>query len=284
LSELPELLRYGLRLVPSQFFVGATLQVPLWIVAGSSSIAEVGAYSRASTMSQRLDEASFRINEMLFPDLVRLHLAGDHQRFIQTLARTLRLAMVALLFVAALAGGAADPLMSIFGAGFSAAAGALAFLLLAHVFYVAASMVAAAYNSFGKPHYNSAFASIRFFVGLPLTWVFVRNFGITAAAAGLCAGYAAELVVRSVALRRLVHQPHTHALPPATLIRLLVVYLGGFAVTRAVADTVSSPLIGLALALLVGALTYVGLALLTRLIDAHDRSAIVGRVLRLARA
>jgi O-antigen/teichoic acid export membrane protein len=144
-------------------------------------------------------------------------------------------------------------------------------------------MVAAAYNSFGKPHYNSAFASIRFVVGLPLTWVLVRNFGITAAAAGLCAGYAVELVVRSVALRRLVHEPHTHALAPSTLLRLLLVYLVGFAATRAVADAVSSPVIGLALALVAGAATYVGLALLTHLLDAHDRAAIAKRVLRAAR-
>jgi membrane protein EpsK len=280
--RLPDLLRYGAKLLPQQFFVGLTLQAPLWFVAGATTPAQLGAYSRASTMAQRLDEAAYRINEMLFPDLVRMHLVGDREAFIGTLRRTLRLALVGLLLAAALAGGAAEPLMGIFGEGFASGAGAFTFLVLAHVCFVASSMVGAAYNSFGKPHLNSAFSVIRFAVGLALLALLVTE-GITAASFGLFVGYFIELVVRTALVRRILDLPAA-AIELSEVARLVVAYLAAFVGSRLVLEVVPSGLVGLMLALPVGALVFVGLTLATHLIDPDERNAIIGRVRRLARA
>lgn len=281
LHRLPDLLRYGAKLLPQQFFVGLTLQAPLWLVAGSATSAQLGAYSRASTMAQRLDEAAYRINEMLFPDLVRMHVADRRQAFIATLGRTLRLALVGLLFAAALAGGAAVPLMGIFGEGFEAGAGAFTFLVLAHVCFVASSVVGAAYNSFGKPQVNSMFSTVRFVVGLSLLWLLVTH-GITAASAGLFVGYLIELVIRIALVRPMLELPAA-ALDVGTVARMVLAYCGAFAASRLVLGVTSSGLLGLVLALAVGAAVFTGIALGTHLIDANERNAIVGRVRRLAR-
>jgi O-antigen/teichoic acid export membrane protein len=282
LRRLPGILRFGVSLLPGQFFIGMTLQAPLWLVAGSSGINEVGAYSRASTMAVRLNEASYRVNEMLFPDLVRRHNEGDLERFGGALERSIRLALTGLLLAAALAGGAAEPVMKVFGDGFSSAAGVLAFLVLAHVCYVVASIVGSAYNAAGKPQMNSKFSAIRFVVSLSLVTVFVRHHGITAAAAGFFAGHALELMVRVYWLRRSLGLRASRILGPSVLARFIVVYAGAFAASRAVAEVVSSPKLALPLALVAGGVSFVALALLTRLIDAHERGAITGRLARVA--
>jgi len=281
LHKLPDLLRYGLRLLPQQAFVGLTLQAPLWFIAGNATAAEIGAFSRASTMAQRLDEAAYRANEMLFPDLVRMHLKNRLESFVSTLARTFRLALAGLLLAAALGGGASEPLMNIFGKGFAAGAGALVFLLLAHVCFVACSMVGSAYNSYGKPQVNSAFGTIRFGVGLSLV-VLLARYGITAASAGLFVGYFLELVVRVAMMHRILDLPGP-VVELGVVVRLLLAYSGGFAASRFVVMAVPG-FAGLVLGLGAGFFVFVGLSLGTHLIDTHDRNAILRRVKRLARS
>jgi O-antigen/teichoic acid export membrane protein len=282
LRRLPAILRFGVSLLPGQFFIGVTMQAPLWLVANYRGINEVGAYSRASTMAVRLNEASYRVNEMLFPDLVRRHEEGDIEHFRGALERSLRLALTGLLLAASLAGGAAEPVMKVFGDGFSSAAGVLVFLVLAHVCWVSAAIVGAAYNAAGKPYLNSMFSAIRFVVTLCLVTLLVRRHGITAAAAGFFAAHAVELLVRVSYLRRALGLRAGRALGPALLARVVIAYAGGFLVSRLASDLISETIVALPVALIAGAACFVALALLTGLIDTEERRAISLRLVRLA--
>ncbi len=282
LRRLADLLRFGVRLLPGQLLMGMTLQAPLWIISGSAPIAQVGAFSRASTMAVRLNEASFRINEMLFPDLVRLQREGDTRAFTDTLERSLRLALGCLLLPAAVAGGAAGPVMSIFGDGFSTAAGAVVFLFLAHVIYVATAIVASAYNAMGSPHLTSSFSAIRCTVALSAAALLVDRYGIEVAAAGIFAGYAIELAAQILTLRRTIGLAPTQVLHPSTIVRLLACYGGSFVVARMIAEKVSSSMLALPLAVAAGAVVFGGIAVVSNIVDAHDRQAVRGRLGRLA--
>jgi O-antigen/teichoic acid export membrane protein len=194
----------------------------------------------------------------------------------------LRLALTGLLLAASLAGGAAEPVMKVFGDGFSSAAGVLVFLVLAHVCWVSAAIVGAAYNAAGKPYLNSMFSAIRFVVTLCLVTLLVRRHGITAAAAGFFAAHAVELLVRVSYLRRALGLRAGRALGPALLARVVIAYAGGFLVSRLASDLISETIVALPVALIAGAACFVALALLTGLIDTEERRAISLRLVRLA--
>jgi O-antigen/teichoic acid export membrane protein len=282
LRQLPGLLRFGVRMLPAQLFIGLTLQAPVWIVASSVSLARVGAYSRAATMAV-LNEASFRINEMLFPDLVRLRGKGDDRAFAGALSRSLRLSLAGLLLAAAVGGGAANGVMWFFGDGFEEGAGALGWLLLAHVAYVAASITASAYTAMGAPQLNSAFSLIRLVVGLSLVLALTPHFDVTGAAAALFVGYLAELAVRVLCLRRALGPSGRRVLEPSVAFRLLLVFGCSFAITRVVSTLLGSGPAGFGVALLAGTATFALVAVLTDLVDAGERRSLEARVRRLVR-
>lgn len=273
LRELPELLRFGIRLLPSQFFVGVTQQAPTWIIAGRAPIGAVGAYSRAAGMAIRLNEAGYRINEMLFPHLVRLNDAGEHEAFARTLQRSLRTAAAALLLAAAIAGGLAPEVMKVFGTGFEAGAAALALLTVVHVIFVLSNQTAAAFNALGRPQVNSFLASVRCVVGLGLVAAWIGPHGITGAAAGLCLGYGLELAVRLIALRRAT----VAKLPPLglqTVVGAVASYAAGFTAARLVTWIDANPLFLLAGGSALAVFAYGVAATATGLVDAYDRASL----------
>lgn len=282
-QRLPELLRFGVGLLPGQFFIGATLQLPLWLVANTSGLRAIGAFSRASTMAVRLNEAGFRINEMLFPDLVRARREGDIERLAATQRTVLRLALIVLVFLAAIAGGASEAVMNVFGDGFGSASGAFVALLGVHVCYVACSVVGTGFNVFDRPIYNSATSSIRFVVGVGLVAVLVPTRGITAAAFGLLVGYLVELAVRVVVLTRFLRRhadqgdgrlADTRPIDLMTVIRLALAYAAGFVVVRALAETVDHDLVTILVGGTLGTVAFVAAALATGLVTSEERARI----------
>lgn len=277
LRRLPEILRFGIRLIPGQVFIGLTLQAPVWIVAGSSSLAQVGAYSRASTMAVRLNEASYRVNEMLFPDLVRHHARGDAGAFAGALGRTLRLALAGLLLVAALGGGAAAGVMRVFGAGFGQAAGALAFLLLAHVSYVAASIVGSAFSASDRPQLNSGFSAVRLLAGVSLMAVVTPRYGITATAAAFFGAHLLELAGRVLWLRRRLGLRGAGVLDARTVLALGGSFLAAFAAARGITLVLGDGALGLVSALGIGLAAFAAAATATDLVEPAERRSVVRR-------
>ncbi len=278
LAELPDIVRFGLRLLPSQFSVGLTMQAPLWILAGHLSIRDVGAFSRATSLAVRLNEAGYRVNEMLYPDLVRRLHAGDRLGFAHALRRTLGLSLLLLTAAAALLSGASVSVMDVFGDGFGTAAGALIFLSLAHVCFVASSILAAAYNAHGRPLLNSLVSPVRLVVGLALVAVLAPRHGMTAAAAGLSAGYGLEVLVRVVVFARMTDVDGVLTALLAHLLKIATAFGVVFLAARLVDELVSSAMLALPLAGLAGGVTFVAMLATTDLLEDDDRAAIARKV------
>ncbi len=275
-SRLPELLRFGLGLVPGQVFIGATLQLPLIIVANSVGLRGVGAYSRASTMAVRLNEAGFRINEMLFPDLVRYSVEDDMAGFAATLKRVVRVALLGLVLIASVAGGAAEGVMRVFGAGFSSASGALVLLVLVHVCYVAASVIGSGFNALDRPHLNSMFSVIRFVIGLGLVAILTSRYGITAAAGGLLVGYSIEVVARVVWFHQLLDDQHGWLIGGWDVVRMAASYGATFGVIRLLSVPLGHGPLSIVVGSFFGVTVFLAVARITGLLDYQDRLMIQG--------
>ncbi len=127
--RLPELLHFGLRLTPGLLAEGVSDEAGTWILGALAPVAAIGAYSRAWMIARRGLELNYRITEMLFPTLVERRLGEDRDGFDRALVDSLRYVAVAMLLPAAVAAGAAAPIMSIYGPGFAAGAGAFAYLV-----------------------------------------------------------------------------------------------------------------------------------------------------------
>jgi O-antigen/teichoic acid export membrane protein len=274
--RLPTLLRFGLGLVPGQVFIGATLQLPLIIVANSVGLREVGAYSRASTMAVRLNEAGFRINEMLFPDLVRYKVGDDMAGFAATLKRVVRLALIGLALIGSIAGGAAEAVMGIFGDGFSSAAGALTLLVLVHVCYMSASVIGSGFNALGRPYLNSMCSAIRFFVGLSLVVILTSRYGVTAAAGGLLVGYVVEVGARVFWFHRLLGGQHGWLIDGRDVFGLVVSYGATFGVIRLLSLPLGHGPLSIVVGTVVGALMFLAVSSATGLLDQQDRVMVGG--------
>ncbi|HWI70711.1 MAG TPA: oligosaccharide flippase family protein, partial [Baekduia sp.] len=129
-AELPQMVRFGLKLAPGNIASGLSSQVGTWVLGAIAPVATVGAFSRAQMLGQRLTEVQTRVSEVLFPTLVERRKRGDVAGFDRAVVDSLRYVSAGLLLPAAAGGGAALGVMSLFGEDFSAAAGALTLLLL----------------------------------------------------------------------------------------------------------------------------------------------------------
>ncbi len=127
---LPDLIKFGLKVTPGSIATGVRNEVATWTLGIQGSLAAVGAYNRAQTLTRRLGEIDYRITGMLLPTMVERRALEDRSGFDRALVDTVRYVAIFLLLPAAVGGGAAYGVMAIFGPGFSPAADALALLLL----------------------------------------------------------------------------------------------------------------------------------------------------------
>src|SRR5262249_12095572 len=115
LSVLPGLLRFGLRAAPGQVAVGVSQQGGVWAIGVVAPVAVVGAYSRALVIPQKVQQASMRITEVLFPTLVGRHSTGDGHGFDRALIDSIRYEVIGMLLLAAAIGGCARSMLDLFG-------------------------------------------------------------------------------------------------------------------------------------------------------------------------
>src|SRR4051812_42285473 len=76
-AELPQMVRFGLKLAPGNIASGLSSQVGIWVLGAIAPVATVGAFSRAQMLGQRLTEVQTRVSEVLFPTLVERRRGGD---------------------------------------------------------------------------------------------------------------------------------------------------------------------------------------------------------------
>jgi len=270
LRVLPELLRFGLRATPGQIAQSASQQGGVWALGIVAPIAVVGAYSRALTIPQRLQQASLRISEVLYPTLVGRHTQGDGHGFDRALIDSIRYEVIGMLLIAAAFGGAARSVLEIFGAGFSRATSALVLLLLFPALASITVTQTQALWAVNRPGKSSVIAFARLIVTLVLLVLLTPPLGITGPAIALLGGYVVYVVLGGLALRSSLTRPLRATWPRSERLALPLAYLAGFAAAKAVEHSLHS-LVGLMLSLAAGTLAYVAAFLLGGGVNARDR-------------
>lgn len=232
--ELPELIRFGLKLVPGSLASGVCSEVGTWVLAITASVSALGAYSRASMLTNRLHEVHWRITEMLFPTLVGRRAGGDVGGFDRALVDTLRYCCAGLLLPAAAGGGAAASVMALFGPGFERAAPALAILLVVPAATALASTERAALLAVDRPWTTSAIAVVKMVVTVIASVVLTLWIGITGTAVALLAGAVVEVAWMGALTSRYLDAPLRVLWPRRERAALVLAYVAGFAAARAV--------------------------------------------------
>lgn len=279
--ELPNMIRFGIRLAPTGLANGLSAQAGIWGLGAASSVAAVGAYQRAWQLGNRFLETNSRITEMLFPTLVERRERGDGAGFDRALADTMRYAAAAMLLPAAVGGGAAYGVMDLFGPGFSDAGDALAILLLVPALAAVANTHGQALIANDRPLAPTAVAVGQLTLTVALTFALVPPLGMSGAALAWAGAYVPAVVSLLILTRRHLSRPLHELWPPRQLIVLALAFSAGFAVARGVDDAIDS-LAALPPALAAGALAYVGTYAACGGITERDRRRIreVGATLR----
>jgi O-antigen/teichoic acid export membrane protein len=254
-KTLPELIKFGLKVVPGSIANGVSNEAGVWVLGVVSTVSVVGAYDRAWQLSRRFLELNFRITEMLFPTLVERRSKGDHAGFDRALVETIRYCAVGMLLPAAAGGGAAHAVMAMFGPGFDRAADGLAVMLAAPALFTLTAVQRQALLAVDRPWLSSLVVVVRMFVTVGLIAVLTPPFGITGTSIGLLVGAASSMFWMFVSMRPYMHEPVRTLWPRRELLALALAYAAGFAAARAV-DAAIDGLIALVPALLAGTLAF----------------------------
>lgn len=240
-ATLPELIRFGIRLVPGTIADGITHQAGVWIIGAYSSVAQVGGYSRAWTISARLMDVKGRIAEMLFPTLVFRRASGDRAGHDVAFVDSIRYAMMALLLMAAALGSTSREVMGLFGPGFSSAAPALALLAVVPALSTASSLQAVVLYSANRPLITSVLAVGRLVVALPLAFLLVPAQGASGAAVSLVAAHALGLVIATALTRRELSVPIRSLWRPRQAASIPIAYAGAMLAGNAASVSLPEP-------------------------------------------
>jgi len=282
LEVLPELLRFGLKATPGQIAQGISQQGGVWVLGMVSSVSVVGAYSRAVTIPQRLQRASLRITEVLYPTLVGRRMQGDGHGFDRALVDSIRYEMAGMLLIAATIGGAAHSVLNIFGPGFNSATTALALLMLFPALASITVTQTQALWATDRPVHTSTIAMLRLIVTIVLLVWLTPSLGVTGPAIALLAGYLAAIIMGGIALRPFLTQPLRITWPLRERFALVAAYGAGFAAAHGIEHAIPS-VIGLLLALLTGTFLYAAAFLLCGGLNPRDRRRLT-EVLRWGRS
>jgi O-antigen/teichoic acid export membrane protein len=250
LRVLPGLLRFGIKAAPGQVAQGSSQQAGIWALGFVAPVGIVGAYSRAQMIPQRLQQASMRISEVLFPTLVGRHTKGDGHGFDRALIDSIRYEMIGMLLIAATIGGAAQAVLEIFGPGFSRAAPALEILALYPALASITVTQTQALWATNRPGLTSIIAMARVTVTLILLIVLL-HIGITGPAIALVAGYITVIVLSAIALRDSLTRPLRVTWPLRERFALAAAYVTGFAAAHLV-DQITQSTMGALARILVG--------------------------------
>jgi O-antigen/teichoic acid export membrane protein len=282
LGVLPELLSFGLRATPGQMAQGISQQAGVWALGIVTTTSVVGAYSRAISIPQRLQQASLRVTEVLYPTLVSRHTGGDGQGFDRALIDSIRYEVVGMLLLAAAIGGAAHSVLNVFGPGFSQATPALALLML----YPALASITVAQTqglwAVNRPGITSVVSVSRMVLTIALLVVLTPAMGIVGPAIALLGGFVWGALFAGFVLRSHLTQRLRVSWPIRERVALAAAYGGGFAASHAVEHVLPTTL-GTAVALAAGTLAYIPIFVLCGGLNARDRQRL-GHLVELVRS
>jgi O-antigen/teichoic acid export membrane protein len=261
LAELRQILAYGIKLVPRALSMNVSYEIGVWVLGATSSIGAVGAYNRAWTVVYRFTEANWRINEMLFPALVRRRREGDRVGFARASLDTQRYALFLTLLPASFGAGGAEAIMRIFGPGFGRASDALAILLLLPMLSMLQGIQATILFASERPTAPSVATVLQMIVTVVGTFFLTEWLGIVGPAIGLVLGFAVCVLLQSAMLRGTFDASLRSLFPPSHLLGPVVAYAVAFGVGRLCAEQVPGLILSLLAVAVAGAVAYLGVAL-----------------------
>jgi O-antigen/teichoic acid export membrane protein len=271
---LPELLRFGARATPGQIAQGISQQGGVWALGMVAPVSVVGAYSRALAIPQRLQQASMRISEVLYPTLVGRHSKGDGHGFDRALIDSIRYETIGLLLIAAAIGGAARSVLEVFGPGFGHAASVLpALMLLPALASVTVTQTQALWAT-NRPGVTSTIAIARLVMTIVLLVVLTPTMGMAGPAIALLAGYVLVIGLSGLALRSFLTRPLRMTWSLRERVSVVLAYAAGFASAHAIEHAFPT-IAGLPLCLLGGALAYAVAFIVSGGINGRDRRRLV---------
>ena len=282
MNALPGLLRFGLKITPGGIAQGVSQQVGIWAIALVAPVGIVGAYSRAQTIPERLQQVNLRIGEVLYPTLVGRRGRGDHKGFDRALLDTSRYALIGMLLIASVFGGAAHGILSLFGPGFARAAPAFALLIAFPALATISSAQTQALWSVDRPGITSVTSIARVTATIALTVLLTPRLGIVGPAIALLAGFLLEIAWKTVVLQPFLSGPLHEIWPARQRLAVPVAYACGFAASRGL-ERLAPSLGGLLLALAAGSVAYVAALFVSGGTNERDRER-VGELIGTARA
>lgn len=254
-AALPDLVRFGLKIVPGSMADGLTNQCGTWVLGSIAPIASVGAYNRANQLGRSLASFNPRITEMLLPTMVERQAKGDHAGFDRALVDTLRYASAGLFLVASAGGGAAAGIMDLYGDGFEEGAAALAWVLAVAALAAMSLVLRNALYAVNRPLRTTVSAFLRLALTAGATIPLTHAYGAAGPAIALCIGLVADILFTgSTVVRHLSTSLHV-LWPPRQLAAMAVAGVTGFVVAEAIYDQIDA-VPGLLLALVAGTATY----------------------------
>lgn len=271
LEVLPELVRFGLRAAPGQVAQGASQQGGVWALGLLAPVSVVGAYSRAQTIPARLQQASMRVTEVLYPTLVGRYDSQDRDGFDRALIDSIRYEVFGMLLLAAVIGGAAHSILVLFGSGFARADDALVLLALFPALAAVTVTQTQALWSTGRPGRTSLIALVRLLVTIVLLVVLTPGMGIVGPAIALLAGYAAVILLSGMALRPVLARPLRATWPLRERLALIASYALGLGASALVERAIPSPA-GLPVCFAAGATAYLLVFVLCGGVNERDRA------------
>lgn len=262
---LPEILSFGIRIVPGTLASGFAYEIGVWVLGATQSVTAVGGYNRAWSVIRRFIEVNWRIAEMLYPSLVHRRSDGDTVGFNTVSLDMMRYVLIGALLPAAVAGGGAESVMDVFGPGFAVASTALAILLLAPGLSLLQTIQETVLIATDRPGRGSIASLGQMIVTVVATLALTPWLGISGPAIALLAGYAVAIGYQSLVLRK-TYRGATRSLFPWTHVAgAVTAYVVAFVVSRVCSDAIG-PVIPSLLAIgCLGTLAFVGtLALFVR--------------------
>lgn len=271
--ELPRLLKFSLQLVPGSIANGLSSQAATWLLGAVSSVRTVGAYSRAAGVAIRIQDAGFRLSEMVFPAMVERQHRDDISGFRDDLQLAVRGAAIPLLLVTSVVGGVAPGALLVFGEGFDQAANAFALLLLGYTLSVISLMMGKAVLAQGRPVIVTTLVIVRSVVTIAVMVPLAASFGATGAAAAFALGYVLDVGLRLQMVRRSVFADGLGAIA-RTGVAVVVAGAPAFAVARMIESNLVEPL-GVLSGLAAGSVVYVAVLLVVGGITGDERRRLV---------
>jgi O-antigen/teichoic acid export membrane protein len=270
MRALPEMIRFGLKVTPGGIAQGISDELGTWVLGAIGPIAAVGAYNRAWSLSRRFSELNTRLSEILLPTLVERRSRADTTGFDRALVDSLRYAVTLLLLPAAVGGGAAVGVMSVFGPGFDEASKALVLLLLVPVGTSAVSVLLQAQLALDRPGVSALCFLVRLVVTGPACVILAKSSGVTGAAAGMVIGVAAQVTIQLIVIRMALSSPLRALWPLRQVVVTVIAYGAGFGAARGIDVTVEG-YGGLVAALVAGTLAYAAVMVLAGGLLTRDR-------------